>query len=239
MKLSEEQMNLVEEFIAAYNGIDQYLRKALRREQSVPYSVLLSEYARSHSYWKDTADYLRMIGDLRNCIIHGRTKPYDYLAIPTRTMIERLFVILERLKNPERVIPKFRRKVKTVLVSDPIAEVLKAISKTDYSQFPVYAGKNFEGLLTENGITRWLARHVSNELSTVDLTEITVGDTLKNEEKRKNWSFIPRSMTVDELKETFAANSLLEATLITENGNPSESFLGIATRWDMLQKMDK
>jgi predicted transcriptional regulator len=239
MKLSDEQMNLVEEFVAAYNGIDQYLRKALRREQSVPYSVLLSEYARSHSYWKDTADYLRMIGDLRNCIIHGKTKPYDYLAIPTHMMVERLATILERLKNPERVIPKFKRKVRMVLISDSIVEVLKAIPETDFSQFPVYAGKSFEGLLTENGITRWLARHVSNGLSLVELAKITVGDTLKNEEKRKNWSFIPRNMTFDELKEAFATNSLLEATLITENGDSSETLLGIATRWDILQKTDR
>jgi len=239
MKLSQDQMNLIEEFVAAYNEIDQYLRKALKREQSVPYSALLNEYVQSHSFLRNTVDYLRMIGDLRNCIIHGKVKPYDYLAIPTRMMVDRLTTILERIKNPERVVPRFERRVKTVSIGDTMVEVLRLISENDYSQFPVYAGKDFKGLLTENGMTRWLARHVSNELSLVELAEITVGDTLKNEEKRKNWAFIPRIMTVDELKEAFATNSLLEASLITENGDPSKNLLGIVTRWDIFQKLDK
>ena len=38
----------------------------------------------------------------------------------------------------------------------------------------LYDGKTFKGLLTENGITRWLAHYVSDELAIVDLDEVPI-----------------------------------------------------------------
>ena len=151
--------------------------------------------------------------------------------------MERLEAILRRLTNPALAIPTFaKKKVEIVSVSDPLADVLKRISERDYSQFPVYDGNVFKGLLTENGITRWLAHHVSNELSLVELADIPVKKALREEEKRPNWLFVHRNKPVDKIKELFADHELLEAVLITYSGNRSENLLCIATRWDIIQR---
>jgi predicted transcriptional regulator len=111
--------------------------------------------------------------------------------------------------------------------------VLKIIDERDYSQFPVYADKRFRGLLTENGVTRWLARHVAKTLSLVELDEIPIGHVLQNEEERKNHQFVSRNMRVDDVSALFAKQALLEAVLLTASGKESEKLLGIATRWDI------
>jgi len=90
-------------------------------------------------------------------------------------------------------------------------------------------------LLTENGITRWLAHHVSAGLSLVDLEEDFVQEVLRKEEVRENYVFVPRNETVDKIKDLFASYDLLEAVLITEKGNKIEKLMGIATRWDILK----
>jgi len=84
-----------------------------------------------------------------------------------------------------QVIPIFQKKGEVLGLSDSLSTVLRVIEKRYYSQFPVYDGNNFKGLLTENGITRWLAHHVSNELSLIEWTRLQLGQRY---EKKK----IPR-----------------------------------------------
>lgn len=62
-----------------------------------------------------------------------------------------------------------------------------------------------------------------------------VGQVLKNEEERKNYQFVSRDTRVDDIRASFAAQTLLEAVLVTTSGEEAEKLLGIATRWDMLQ----
>ena len=47
--------------------------------------------------------------------------------------------------------------------------------ETDYQKAVL---TRFRGLTTENGITRWLALHVTNDLLSVELGDITVGHIL-------------------------------------------------------------
>ena len=233
-KLSKEEIDLIQQFEAHYNTIDHHLRKVVGKDKTIPFSVVVGDYGKYRKWWSDTEEFLRIVGNLRNCIIHEKTAPYQYLAIPTPLIVEHLKSILDQLTHPVLVIPKFQRKVETVRITESIAEVLKRIHQYDYSQFPVYDDKAFKGLLTENGITRWLAHHVASNLSLVEFAETTVKETLKEEEERKNWEFIGKNKAVDGLREFFAVNDLLEAVLITETGKQSESLLGIVTRWDML-----
>ena len=233
-KPSKEEIDLIQQFEAHYNAIDHHLRKVTGRDKTIPFSVVVGDCGKYRKWWSDTEEFLKIVGNLRNCIIHEKTAPYQYLAIPTPLVVERLKSILDQLIHPVLVIQKFKKKVEVVKVTDSIADVLKRIYEYDYSQFPVYDDRSFKGLLTENGITRWLAHHVASRLSLVELAETTVKETLREEEKRKNWEFIGKNKAVDELKELFSNNDLLEAVLITETGKQSESLLGIVTRWDML-----
>jgi predicted transcriptional regulator len=197
------------------------------------FAHLVKTYSQKNPGWRD-ADLLRTIGNVRNSIVHEKTEPYGYVAIPTPELAKKLQACRKRLMDPALVFPKFRRKVETVLVQDSLEQVLRIIKERDYSQFPVLEVSRFRGLLTENGITRWLAHHVTTQISLVELNEVTVGEVIGNEEMRENYKFIARSTRVDDLVDQFASHKLLEAIMITANGKESEALLGIATRWDII-----
>jgi hypothetical protein len=97
------------------------------------------------------------------------------------------------------------------------------------------SGTTFKGLLTENGITRWLAHHVTKTLSIVDLEDVSVRDVVPEEEKRENWAFVSREEAIDAVRGLFIDKKLLEAVLITHSGSHRESPLGLVTRWDIIR----
>jgi predicted transcriptional regulator len=142
------------------------------------------------------------------------------------------------MTRPERAIPTFERPVETLGPSESLATVLRTIRKRDYSQFPVYDdGLRFRGLLTENGITRWLAGHVATQLSLVELEDVPVKVVLREEEQaQSNWAFVARDETVGRIRQLFAEREMLEAVLISPRGKRNESLIGIVTRWDLLNR---
>jgi predicted transcriptional regulator len=232
--LSSEQINLIQQFEADFNAVDHFLRVALDREEHVGFTKVVGKYAERHPGWRD-AELLRRIAKIRNLIVHDKIEPFNYPVIPTPAVNEELRKCKEKLINPDRALLTFKRAVHVISIHNTLTQVLRIIDHRDYSQFPVYEDKQFRGLLTENGVTRWLARHVVRNLSLVELDEIFVSHVLQSEEVRKNHQFVPGDMPVDEVSELFAKQAMLEAVLVTATGKQTEDLLGVATRWDILQ----
>jgi predicted transcriptional regulator len=234
-KIPQDQLDLIERFLVAYNAVDHHLREQLRKDPTTSFSDLLREYAARYPRWKDR-ESLRIIGDLRNAVIHQREKSYEYLSVPLPSVVEALEQIRDQLISPETVYPKFGKPVISFQFKDQIQKVLKTIYEKEYSQFPVYNDNIFQGLITENGITRWLASESFNGVTKIELHDVYVRDLFRKEEQRMNSKFIRRTTSVLDAENFFVQNSLLEALLITENGRPNEKILGIITRWDMISK---
>ena len=232
--LSRNERKLVDRFIVACNTIDKHLKDLIKSNGTFG-NVVKESWSRSLI---TTEDYntLRTVTSLRNVLVHDRVSPNHYPMVPTAPFVEEVQKLRDRILHPILVVPVFQREVETVSVSEPLSHILKLIDQRDYSQFPVYDGGAFKGLLTENGITRWLAHHVSKDLSLIELDEVTVKTALREEEnKRSNSQFVAQAATVSEVKGLFAKHELLEAVLITRSGNPKEDLIGIATRWDIVQ----
>ena len=231
--LTKEQHDLIEKLEADYNAVDRFLRAALDAHDHVGFAKLVRSYANEHVGWAD-AEFLITIAKIRNLIVHERTDLHRHVVIPTLAVAEGLKDCKERLMNPARAVPTFQRTVETISIDDTLSRVLKVIEERDYSQFPVYQDKRFRGLLTENGVTRWLARHVSQSVPSARLGDVPVSEVLQNEEERKNHQFVRHDMRLDDVTTLFAKQALLEAVIITASGDETESLLGIATRWDIL-----
>jgi predicted transcriptional regulator len=224
--LTKEQRDLVEEFWAAYNELDSELRRSLGRDREVFFARLVDDFHARHPHSLDVG-YLKTAGNLRNLLVHYTKRPYEYVAVPTQAMVADLKATCRHLL--ERAVPTFRKKVETVAPQDSLAHVLRQIAKLSFSQFPIYSGTTFKGLLTENGITRWLAHHVTKTLSIVELEDVSVRDAVPEEEKRENWAFVSREESIDSVRGLFIDKKLLEAVLITHSGSHRESPLGIVT----------
>jgi predicted transcriptional regulator len=147
--------------------------------------------------------------------------------------VNRIEVIAEHMLSPELVLCRFERPVDTIAPEDTVFAVLMLIRERDYSQFPVYCGTAFHGLLTENGITRWLARHVT--ANGISLADIRVEKLLMMEEGLTNHEFLSSDSSVDQVVHLYATNPDLEAVLITNDGKQTSDLKGIATPYDVVQ----
>jgi predicted transcriptional regulator len=230
--LTKDQLDLIRRFKDAYNDIDRYLRKFLQVDNEVPFSRLVRDYATRYPRWRCQGSLL-MLSDLRNVLVHLPEKEYAYISIPTNIAIETIENIRNSFLSPELVYPRFQRIVAIANWDDSLAVILEIINKEKFSQFPVYKTGKCIGLLTENGITRWLAQHTVRKMTLVEFSEEPVEAILSQEEKRKNYGFIGRSTTVLEAENLFVSNPLLEALLITEQAKPENTLVGIITRWDI------
>jgi predicted transcriptional regulator len=239
MQLSQEEQTRCQIFLSTFNDIEAYLRQALKENEQTEFKRLIDQYIDRHKAWRSDRQKLRNLADLRNVLVHQTTEPNQYPAVPSERTIKQVKQFHDRLINPLKVIPTFQREVETLTPERSLAWVFQRINACDYSQFPVYGGDRFIGLLTENGITRWLARHTVIQFTIVDCEEIFIKDLLSEEEARSNCSFIARDTSVDEVIEQFSDNLSLEAALITQNGKESQRLLGIATRWDILKYLQQ
>ena len=229
-----KERSQIDRFVSAFNVIEQCLREILNRDKQTSFAKLVNEFTQTGRLSNGDAAALKSVSQLRNFLVHEMVEPSRYPAVPTTVTVERIEALRDRILHPEFVIPKFKKAVETILVHDSLSAVLKQIAQRDYSQFPVYDGPTFKGLLTENGITRWLAIHVSTELSLIELEDVSVRDVLKEEAKRPDCQFVSRTTTTEQVKASFAQQELLEALLITNTGHRREELLGIVTRWDVV-----
>lgn len=237
MNLSQSEKDRCETFLVLFNQIEEHLRIVLHQDDNTSFNTMMNRYIDQHKSWGRDRHTLNKIAKLRNILVHDRVSSYKFVAIPTEETISQANFFRDRLINPQKVIPTFQRNVETLTSEEKLSTVLRKINDCDYSQFPVSNGNQFFGLLTENGITRWLAHHTSCQYSTVDFEEQLVSQILAEEEKRSNYTFVSRETLVDEIVEQFSSNLFLEAALITHNGHENEKLLGIATRWDILHQL--
>lgn len=237
------ELDLIERLLTAYNALDAYLQNWSHHDGPTSFRSLVDLYAKKNRVWKD-AELLRTVAGLRNLLVHEKVEPYEYPCVPTAELVADLENARDRLLHPARA-ERFLRRVVTVRSDDSLARVLKLIHELKITHFPVYDsgreysqhGSRFAGVLTENGITRWLAEHVAREESLIELRDEPVREVLAREESskgaRKNYEFAPRRARVDELMQRFHDNTYLEAVLLTEHGSAKEELQGIVTRWDV------
>ncbi|MDF1815255.1 MAG: TIR domain-containing protein [Verrucomicrobiales bacterium] len=120
--------------------------------------------------------------------------------------------------------------------TDTLERILQLIRENDFSQFPVVDEMSFLGLLTENGITQWLANQFSddNEIEISSRT-IEVGDVIDFQGNAPNYSFFPGLGKIQDAIQMFHNQPALEALLLTDSGTMDSDIQGIITQWDAIE----
>ncbi|WP_339063537.1 hypothetical protein [Tepidibacillus marianensis] len=86
--------------------------------------------------------------------------------------------------------------------NDTLINIFRAINTFAYSKFPIYEKDAFLGLLTKDGITNWIAKHIDKEPLT--FSNVPLKNVLSHEKKKDdNYRFISQDMTVYDIKEIF------------------------------------
>ena len=222
-------------FLDRFHNIETMLRQQLRQEEHISFSYLVEQAAKQNSLIRQKAERLKSFGRLRNAIQHGSGLNGEAIAEPHDKIVEEIIDIEEKLRSPKRM-NHFFREVYSLTGTDSMSKMLQLVHEFQYSQFPVFNSEGeFISLVTESGITNWLASNVKDDL--ISFEETRVSDLLSVDELAETYRFISRITTIYEAKDYFlqAANEgrKLEALLITESGKSNQSLLGILTHWDL------
>jgi predicted transcriptional regulator len=103
-----------------------------------------------------------------------------------------------------------------------------------FSQLPVYSNNTLVGLLTAETVARWLAAELAEGQGILE--EKPVHDVMKHEEGTHSHVVMGRNATVDdalfEFDNHMHSGRMLDAIILTHNGNKRERPLGIVTPTD-------
>jgi predicted transcriptional regulator len=220
-------------FIAAFNRIDAAMRKMTGADsKTTSFVAVANQFSRSYDF--PHHDFIRVVAELRNVLVHEKKDATEELAIPAERIVSKLERIAGELESPERVEARIAPdKLATITADDSLKDVLHLIREKQYSQFPVIKDGKIIGLLTENGIARWLSAEVVKE-SLIEFSDATVSKIIKLEEKRPNMALVGRYGLIGQVRMQFSQNALLEAVIITQAGKADQQPLGIITRWDFI-----
>ncbi|MGO4888550.1 CBS domain-containing protein [Anaerobacillus sp. MEB173] len=225
-------------FITAFNSIEKALKKELLLDRHYSFIKLVDlSKKRNPLVMKYELD-LKKFAELRNAIVHEQTEIEFIIAEPHIQIVEEIEKIKEELTKPELVIPRFKRKVIYFQLEDRLTTVLKAIKEHAFTQYPIYKDGKFFGLITENGIVRWLSNKVDKDQIT--LNSKTLDQVMLYERHAQNVIFIHKETTLYEAQDLFVKQldkkfTRLDALLITETGDKNEPLLGIITPYDVIK----
>ncbi|WP_148629483.1 CBS domain-containing protein [Bacillus sp. E214] len=228
-----------ERFEIAYNIIDKKLRElkevsySRRRE---PFTSLLNsiDIPIINNYKEELISFAQ----LRNTIIHNKLEKDYYIAEPHNETVERIEFIAKQILVPKKAIEIAARKPVTFNKDDNIDELLDMMKTNDYSCFPIYDSKGFVGLVTSNGLSRWLADNVVKE--GIIFSDYKIQHLLEYEYEN-NVIFLSERDDVFQVKEMFETQlskvqPRLEAILISNSKKKhKDALLGIITPWDLIK----
>jgi predicted transcriptional regulator len=229
----------VDRFEAAYNRIDRGLSDLIddrsdRRKHGFSAKVrIAASRRRRFSRFKD---FLLEVGELRNALVHSRIGADEFLAVPSEKTVLELEWIEQAMFAPEKVLPRFQGNVLTLRADQTLAEAWALVRDDGYSRYPVYDRDGFIGLLTSNGFARWTANHAHGGKIEVDATTVSVREVLAADHRRDAVEFVSRDALVDDIDQLFVDRKVLEAVLITANGQRTERPLGMICAANMASR---
>ncbi|MFR2760951.1 MAG: CBS domain-containing protein [Enterococcus avium] len=213
-------------FLSTFNRIE----KELKRQLGNPVNMSFSEAVRRLSKRRDnligdSENDLLQLAQLRNAIVHDQVADDFVIAEPNDWAVTRIKQIEESLLRPEKVLPRFGKKVTGFERNLPLVEIMKIITEKRFSQFPVYDSGKFMGLITLRTIGFYFAQ--ASLSGSVSLKERIAEDLLLGNGKRTNFKFVSADTKVSEVEKMFQTEAILEAILITKDGHSDGNLLGI------------
>ena len=234
---TEQQYVLCERFQVAFNQIHEELKKIVKIRDD-RFKTLLNIGSRNHQIIKTFNDDLEQYAKLRNALVHDRREMNYYIAEPHIEIVEHIEKIAYIFTRPNYALTIASKKVAYYNYFDHITDVMNGIKEHSYSRYPVYLNNQYKGLLKTGDIMKWMSEHLDSTI--LDICNITVADVLALDVVKEHpVEFASKTINIFEAEELFEMahqqNKKLEAVIITENGKPNESPLGLITAWDLIE----
>lgn len=224
-------MKASETFIVSFNRIERWLRNQLDfpNNMGIPEMVrrLKNKGNQQVALYED--DILQF-AKLRNAIIHNKLKEDFIIAEPNEWTVKQIQTIEQSLLEPATVNRFMEKPVVSIDTSFSMKDVLTYFLNHHYSQYPVYQGDTFQGILTTRGIGVWLA---NEKMTGMPQGEMTVNGLLGLEKKKELVAFMKPNQLEIEAVRLYKDNPRLEVILITSTGHKDGELVGLISPKDL------
>lgn len=226
---------LSERFEVSFNTIHEALKRKVKIKDD-RFSVLLRVGADNHEMIKTYKGDLEQYAKLRNAIVHAKVKIDYYIAEPNIIVVEHIEKIASILSCPNYALSIATKDVIYFDMNDSIIDVINAIKKFGYSQYPIYVDREAVCLLYTADILKWMVNKGFN--SFFEMENIRVKDVvpfITNDQI----AYVSKKTDIFEAEDLFEIahknKGNLKCMIITENGGKDEKPLGLITAWDLIQ----
>lgn len=220
-------------FLTSFNRIEKWLKDEFDSPKNMGFTQMVRRLAsRTDLPIKHYEDDLIQISQLRNAIIHEQVREDFVIAEPNQWIVHRILTIEAALLKPELVLPRFGKKVTGFEQTLALTELLRVVARKRYSQFPLYDKGKFTGLITLRDIGYWVSRESLN--GNLYFENKFAKDLFLSDGKTTNYEFVSEDCSILTAEAMFKDEPLLEAILITKDGNQNGDLLGIIRPRDML-----
>lgn len=223
-------------FMDHFNDIEKKLREDLDAHRNVAFYELVDKSAKVNKLVRQFENELKTMGDLRNFIVHGDI--LSPLAVASDITLKRISFIERQLNSPMKISELFQENVVGIDEDDSLVNLLNLVEKKRYSQYPVLNENGLEGLITENGITNWLADNINKD--TISIKHTSVRDVIAREEERESYTFLYSYNSLYDVIEKFEKSRISGKNtfiIIVLKGPRERVFLEdiytIITPWDL------
>jgi len=227
--------NYAERFLKAYNQLDYTIKNLYNFKRGMPFSDCIRRAVPLNSVVRKFEDDLVDYSRLRNAIVHSSRDNEEIIAIPKQEVVEKLEHITKLISTPPRVYDTVCRKdVLCVENTVSVKETIGLISKSGYSNLPVYKDGEILGVANGQKILNKLGKIINDNQNIDNFISDTPIEDLISSEKENFFTIQPKSLTISEALNLFYENRKLLVILITPNGNFLEMPIGIVTVSDIL-----
>jgi predicted transcriptional regulator len=221
------------QYLQQFGHLETLIRRIMQVDERVEFSKVLRDFRLRLPTFGIQLDVIEDLTKLRNLIAHGNERVGK--VIPTVETTQALNDAIAAVEGLTENLARFFKTVREFVPGDSLEAVLAEMDKYQFSQVVVRDNSRIN-VATAIDITEWLASQAAEGI--VSIEDATVHDVLKNRRKAL-FVVMSRNTTIALAAEAFVKAATTDynnlfCILITQNGKPTESPLGIITLWDLL-----
>lgn len=224
------------EFLNSFNNIEDYLKAEAKTTNNSSFHYLLLHVSKDNKVVAHYESELDTFKELRNFVVHGNID--EPLVIVSESTVNRIKDIEGAIITPKKIREVFPEKVVAVKQDQSLTDVLQIIKTKHYSQFPVINKDEFNGLITDNGIIKWLAKNIDKDI--ISIKETCVRDVMIDDEEVDSYTFLYAYSTLYDVIREFEnvrTSSKRNYVIIVLNRKTDKVLLDdiytILTPWDL------
>ena len=222
------------EFINSYNKIDAQLRDLYSFKPSQSFTDVVRRSAEKNSivrkYENDLVDYAR----LRNAIVHQSTDG-QIIAVPCDEVVEEMRTIERLICTPPTIGETLQeKKIVSIEAGLSLRQAVLLISRTGYSNLPVYEGRRMIGIVNNRRIIAELGG-VLHRGQSVDefLSRTPVEDVLSESDLFVYYKYLSKDSPLQAVVSAFEENKKLLAVAVSEHGKAGERIVNFIPPSDL------